>query len=65
MSIATLNKYKKLLKNKIKYEGGMIKAYETANARFAANILDYKDQIEDIDTALLILKKHIPLKGKK
>ena len=65
MSIATLNKYKKLLKQRLEFSLDNIKYLEKQLALTSAGILDDQDQIEDIDAALLILKKHIPVKGKK
>lgn len=58
MSIETLNKFKKQLKVQIQHNVEMISNYEGYIAKDAAEILDLENQIEDINTAIQILKMH-------
>lgn len=62
MSIATLNKYKKLLKERLEFSKDNIKYLEKQLATTAAGILDDQDQIEDIDNAIAVLKMHLKRK---
>lgn len=62
MSIATLNKYKKQLKRAITNARANIAYYNEHLAIDSSAILDYQDQIEDIDTAITVLKMHLKRK---
>lgn len=58
MSIATLNKFKKELKERITHSNKMLSYYEEYKAKEAATILDLENQFDDVSTAIQILKMH-------